>query len=114
MKRFFGFALTLVLFAAPAFAGTKPQTVTIPKNVQVGSTQLPAGDYKLTMTGSGSSVQVTLTQNQKAVVTFSAKIVAGKNEPGVETMTDGGVTVLESIQLRTVSLVLENAAHSGQ
>ena len=114
MKRFFGIALTLALFAAPAFASTKPQTVNIPKNVQVGSTQLPAGDYKLTMTGSGSSVQVTLTQNEKAVVTFSAKTVAGKYEPGIETMTDGGVTVLETIQLRTVSLVLENASHSGQ
>ena len=114
MKRFFGIALTLVLFAAPAFASMKPQTVTIPKNVQVGSTQLPAGEYKLTMTGSGPSVQVTLTQNEKAVITFSAKAVNRKNDPGVETMTDGGVTVLESIQLRTVSLVLESAAHSGQ
>ena len=114
MKRFFGFALTLVLFAAPAFAGTKPQTVIIPQKVQIGSTQLPAGDYKLTWTGSGSSVQVTLTQNEKAVVTFSAKAIEGKYEPGVETMTDGGVTVLETIQLRTVSLVLENASHSGQ
>jgi hypothetical protein len=114
MKRFFGIALTLVLFALPAFAGTKPQTVIIPQKVQIGSTQLPAGDYKLTWTGSGSSVQVTLTQNEKAVVTFSAKAIEGKYEPGVETMTDGGVTVLETIQLRTVSLVLENASHSGQ
>ena len=114
MKRFFGFALTLVLFAAPAFAGTKPQTVTIPKNVQVGSTQLPAGDYKLMLTGSGSNVQVTLTQNEKAVVTFSAKAIAGKYEPAVETMNENGVNVLEIIQLRTVSLVLESASHSGQ
>ena len=44
MKRFFGIALTLVLFAAPAFASKKPPTVTIPAAVQVGSTQLPAGD----------------------------------------------------------------------
>ena len=114
MKRFFGIALTLVLFAAPAFAGMKPQTVTIPRTVQIGSTQLPAGDYKLTWTGSGSNVQVTLTQNEKTIVTFSAKAVEGKNEPGVETLTDGGVNILETIQLRTVSLVLENATHSGQ
>jgi hypothetical protein len=114
MKRFFGIALTLVLFAAPAFAGMKSQTVTFPRTVQIGSTQLPAGDYKLTWTGSGSNVQVTLTQNEKTVVTFSAKAVEGKNEPGVETLTDGGVNILETIQLRTVSLVLENASHSGQ
>ena len=30
MKRSFGFALMLVLFAAPAFAGNKPSTVDIP------------------------------------------------------------------------------------
>jgi len=114
MKRFFGFALTLVLFAAPAFASKKPQTVTIPETVQVGSTQLPAGDYKLTRTGSGSNVQVTLTQNEKAVVTFSARAVEGKNNPGVTTENQGGVVVLEAIQLNSVSLVLEGAPRSGQ
>jgi hypothetical protein len=57
MKRFFGIALTLVLFAAPAFASKKPPTVTIPAAVQVGSTQVPAGDYTLAWTGSGSNVQ---------------------------------------------------------
>jgi hypothetical protein len=115
MNRFFGFALMLVLFTAPAFAANnKPQTVTIDETVQVGSTQVPAGDYKLTWTGAGPDVQATLAQNNKAVVTFSAKAVAGKNSPGVDTETKGGVTVLESIQLSKLSLVLEGATNSGQ
>jgi hypothetical protein len=114
MKRFFGFALMLVVFAAPAFGSKKPATVNIPAVVQVGTTQLPAGDYKLTLTGSGSTVQATLTQNGKAVVTFSAKTVDGKNTPGVETSTQGGVQTLQIIRLSNLSLVLDGTTQSGQ
>jgi hypothetical protein len=114
MKRFIGLALSLVLFAAPAFAGKKPPTVTIPMNVQVGSAQVPQGDYQLTWTGSGSNVQATLTQKGKAVATFPAKVVTGKGDPGVGTYAQGGHAFLESIQLNNLSLVLASAPHSGQ
>ena len=114
MKRFLGFALMLVVFAAPAFGSKKPATVTIPTPVQVGTTQLPAGDYKLAWTGSGSAVQATLTQAGKTVVTFSAKAVDGKNTPGIETSTQSGNVSLKIIRLDKVSLVLDGAAQSGQ
>jgi hypothetical protein len=115
MKRFFGFALMLAMVAAPAFGSSKKSpTVTIPTTVQVGSTKVPAGDYKLTWTGSGSNVQATLTQNQKAVVTFSAKVIDEKSAPGVETNTQGGADVLNIIHLSNVSLELEGAPSSGQ
>ncbi len=104
----------LVLFAVPAFAGSKATTVTIPSNVQVGSTQLPAGDYKLTWTGSGANVQATLLKNEKAVITFSAKMVQGKSDPGVETYTQGGASTLLVIHTNNFSLDLENAPQSGQ
>jgi hypothetical protein len=114
MKRYFGFALMLAMVAAPAFGGTKPQTVVIPEKVTVGTTQLPAGNYKVSWTGSGPAVQVTLTKDQKTVLTFAAKTVEGKNNPGVTTNTAGGVDTLISIQLRDVSLELEGATTSGQ
>jgi hypothetical protein len=114
MKRFFGFALTLVLLAAPAFASKKAATVSLPWAVQVGSTQVPAGEYQLALAGSGSEVQVTLAQNGKTVATFSAKAVAGKYNPGVETNKLGGVIVLDTIYMNDVSLVLDSASHSGQ
>ena len=114
MKRFIGSALMLVLLAAPAFGSMKPQTVIIPENVQVGSTQLPAGTYKLAWTGSGSNVQATLTQDGKAVVTFSARAVEGKNNPGVDIYTHGGVVNLEAIYLSSISLALEGAPKPGQ
>jgi hypothetical protein len=114
MKRSFSFALMLVLFAAPVFAGKRTPTVVIPVNVQVGSSQLPAGDYKLTWTGSGSNVQATLTQNQRAVITFSAKLVEGKNAPSVETDTHGGAPILDVIHTDDFSLILEGTPQSGQ
>jgi hypothetical protein len=114
MKRFFGIALTLVLLAAPAFAGKKAATVSLPWAVQAGSAEVPAGDYHLTIAGSGSDVQVTLTQNGKTVATFSAKAVAGKYNPGLETNKAGAVIVLDTIYLSDVSLVLNNTKHSGQ
>jgi hypothetical protein len=114
MKRSFGFALMLVLFAVPAFAGNKPATVVIPQNVQVGSTQLPAGQYELTWTGSGSKVQATLLQNQKTVITFSAKMVEGKNDPGVETDSQGGAAILDVIRTSKFSLILDGGPQSGQ
>ncbi|MDR3799188.1 MAG: hypothetical protein P4K93_13615 [Terracidiphilus sp.] len=114
MKRSFGFALMLVLFAVPAFAGNKAPTVVIPGNVQVGSTQLPAGQYELTWTGSGSKVQATLLQDKKTVVTFSAKMVEGKNDPGVETNSQGGALILDVIRTNKFSLILDGGPQSGQ
>jgi hypothetical protein len=115
MKYFAGFASMLVLLVAPAFgAGSKPQNVVIPQNVQVGSTQLPAGTYKLAYTGTGN-VQVTLTQAGKTVLTFPAKEI-DKNtvNPGVDLITNGGVTNLQAIHLSKVSFELNGAPQSGQ
>ena len=116
MNRLAVFASMLVLLSAPAFGkNTKPQTVIIPQNVQVGSTQLSAGTYKLAWTDSaGSDVQVTLTQAGKTVLTFAAKAVEQKNNPGLNLNTNAGVTTLESINLDKVSLQLEGAPHPGQ
>ena len=115
MSRLAAFASMLVLLAAPAFgAGNKPQTVIIPQAVQVGSTQLPAGTYKPAFTGTGSDVQVILTQAGKTVLTFAAKAVEQKNNPGVDLITNAGVTTLEAINLDKVSLQLEGATHPGQ
>jgi hypothetical protein len=115
MKRFCGFALLLVLFSVPAFASRNSQTVNLTENVKVGSTQIPAGDYKVTWTGSGSNAQVTLAQGGKAFVTVPAKVVEEKhNLSGFTINTKDGADVLETIELSNVSLVLEGAPTSGQ
>jgi hypothetical protein len=107
MKRLFGFLFVCALLAVPALAANKPQTVNIPAAVQVGTTQLPAGDYKVTWTGSGSSAQVTLAKKGVAPVTVPAKVVEQKNvHKGVSTSTQDGKQVLQTILLSNVNLVL--------
>jgi hypothetical protein len=117
MKRFISFASVLLLASAPLFAaaGNKPQTVIIPENVAVGSTKLPAGSYKLIYSGTGTDVQVTLTQAGKTVATFAAKAVDKKTDnPGVGIYSDAGVANLQAIFLEKVSLEIVGAPHPGQ
>jgi hypothetical protein len=115
MKRFFGFALLLVLSCAPAFAGTNSQSLTIPTSVKVGTAQLAAGNYKVSWTGSGASAQVTIAKDGKTVATATAKVVDEKhNYNSVTTITQGGVNLIETIQLNKVSLVFGTAPTSGQ
>jgi YD repeat-containing protein len=113
MKRFFGFALMLAMIAAPAFGANKTQTVSFVEAVTVGTTQIPAGSYKLTWTGSGASVEATLTQGKKTIVTFTAKEIAGNSQRGLETLNINGVNRLQVIHMDKVGLQLENAAQAG-
>ncbi len=107
MKRLFEFALVCTLLTVPALAANKSQTVTVPVAVHVGSTVLPAGDYKVTWTATGSSAKVTLASKGVISVTVPAKVVEQKNgHPGVSTSTQGGQQVLETILLNNVNLVL--------
>jgi len=114
MKRFFGFALLLVLFAVPAFAGGKTQKVTIGAPVQVGSTQVAAGEYEISWTGTGSSVKVTLEKNGKTVVTFPATAAVINSMPGMETADQGGVARLQVLHLNKISFTVTSAPQSGQ
>lgn len=107
MKRIFGFVLACTFLSIPAFAANNSQTVSLPSAVQVGSTQLPAGDYKVTWTGTGDSAQVTLAKKGVQTVTVPAKVVAQKHDrTGVTTNSTGDKTILQVILLSKVSLVL--------
>lgn len=116
MKRFTGIASVLVLLATPMFGGSKkPQTIDIQRDVQVGTTNVPAGTYKLAWTGDGQKVQATLTQKGKPVATFAAKVSEAKNDSvGVGVATVSGVTKLETIYLNDVNLQVESAPQQGQ
>jgi opacity protein-like surface antigen len=116
MKRFFLYALMLVLFTAPAFAAKNSQSVSISQAVTVGSTQLPAGEYKVSWTGTGTDVQVTISRSGIAPVTVPAKLVESKHsQNGYMVNRQGGVDQLETLQLNKVSLVLQKTTTaSGQ
>jgi hypothetical protein len=115
MKRFFGFAMIVALLSVPAFAAKNSQTVKLATIVTVGSTQIPAGDCKVTWTVSGSSAQVTLAENGKILVTVPAKVVDQRNDSiSVATNSTNGSNVLMTINLDKVSLVLGSGPVSGQ
>jgi hypothetical protein len=115
MKRFLTYAMVAALVSVPAFAAKNSQSITLPETVKVGSAQLAAGDCKVSWTGTGDSVQVTFEQRGKAPVTVAAKLITEKhNNNGVLTNSQGGVDLLESIQLSNVSLVLQPSQVSGQ
>lgn len=114
MKRFLGYAAMLALVSAPAFAAKNSENITISQPVTVGTTQLPAADYKVSWTGTGNSAQVTLVHG-KSVVTVPAKLVEQKNNVNsVLTESKSGSNVLESINLKQVTLVFTSSPSSGQ
>ena len=111
MKRSFAIAFLLVLFALPSFAANKPQVVTFTGATQVGSTQLPAGEYKVTWTGTGKDVQVTIAAKGKPSVTAKAQLVNEKHDyTGVSVTKVNGTQVLDGILLPNVTLSLQSAS----
>lgn len=106
MRRFLGLFFICALLFVPAWAAKNSQNVTLTASVQVGSTQLPAGEYKVSWTGTGDSAKVTLAKKGAAPVTVPAKVVDQKNDhTGVATATQGGKEVLQAILLSNVNLV---------
>jgi hypothetical protein len=118
MKRFFGFAVLLSLVAIPAFAAKNEQSVTFANTVTVGATKLPAGEYKISWTGTAPNVQVTIVQRDArhpVTVTAPAKLVDEKHSSVQFTTGDqSGVTTLQQLQLKSVSLAFTSAPASGQ
>ena len=114
MKRFFGYALMLALAAAPAMAAKNSSSFNLGQNVKVGATDIPAGNVKVSWTGTGDAVQVTLSSSGKSV-TVPAKLVSEKNgHKGYVVNNKSGVDELQTIQLNDVSLQLQGGAASGQ
>ena len=118
MKRLSYCALILALLSAPAFAAKNSQSVSFPDAVTVGSTQLPAGDYKVTWDGTGSNVQVTLQQqgvSHPATTTVAAKVVEQKHDRGGYLIdSKGGVNTLETLQFSKFDVVLAGASAHGE
>lgn len=118
MKRLSYCALILALLSVPAFAAKNSQKVTFSDAVKVGSTQLPAGEYKVTWDGTGSTVQVTLEQQGKshpASATVVAKVVEQKNSRnGVTIDTKDGVKTVQSLKFDKFDVDLTGTTAHGE
>jgi hypothetical protein len=118
MRRLLSFAIVLSSLSIPAFAAKNSQTIQLPSAITVGSTKLPAGEYKLSWSGSAPDVQVTLEQKdvQKPhTVTLPAKMVVAKHDSTqLITNSQTGVLTLESVQLKDSTLSFTSAPAPGQ
>jgi hypothetical protein len=118
MKRFFAFAFIFALVSIPSFAASKSATVRFSSDVTVGSSKLPAGEYKISYDGAAPNVQVTLIQkgaSHPVTATVPAKLTDQKHEHiSMTTSSANGGNSLQSVQLKDVSLEFTTAPVSGQ
>jgi hypothetical protein len=81
--------VALVLLSASGWASDKMKVnIQIYEPVHVGSTQLAAGEYKMSWTETGTSAEVTFSQGKKVIATLPAQIAqvrSGYSEPAIET-----------------------------
>ena len=104
----------LALVSAPAFAAKNSEKITIGHPVTVGTTQIPAAEYKVTWNEAGSNTQVTLTHG-KSVITLPAKVVEQKhNVNSVRTDDAGAASILRGIDLSKVTVDFLSTPSSGQ
>jgi hypothetical protein len=110
MKKISLFLTLFAWMAVAAFAADSGSgKIHLDSAVKVGSDQLPAGDYKVSWTGTGDNAQVTLTQG-KVKATTSARVVAERRKSdAVGTKTDNGSLYLTEIQFKDTTLVLTPA-----
>ena len=109
MRRFASLIVLSTLIATAAFAAERGSgKIHLDSAVKVGSTELPAGEYKVTWTGSGRKSEVTLAQG-KTKVTVPAQVVeVRRNSDAVATKSENGSRVLSEIQFQKETLVLQN------
>lgn len=82
-------AVALVLLSASGWASDKMKAnIQIYEPVHVGSTQLAAGEYKMSWTETGTSAEVTFSQGKKVIATVPAQVTqvsSGYSGPAIET-----------------------------
>jgi hypothetical protein len=94
------------LLTSVSFAAENSKHLTIASPVQVGSTTLQPGDYNVTWSGNGPSVNVTFAKGKKTVATAPAKLenATPNNQTSVETTHASNNQELKKINWPHVSL----------
>ncbi len=107
MKRLSSLLILSTIISVAAFAADGGSgKLHLDNAVKVGSTELPAGDYKVMWTGSGDNAQVTLKQGKTAATATAQVVDVRRKSDAIATKTENGSTVLTEIQFRDKTLVL--------
>jgi hypothetical protein len=109
------FLLITLLFATALSAASKnTATITLRDAVTVGTSTLPAGEYKVTWTEPGADSKVTFAHGKTTVAVIPATIVAQQNASvSVLTATQGSTLVLNGLRLKTAEVTFGNTSKSG-
>jgi hypothetical protein len=116
MKKVERFVLSIALLALPltSFASTKiHKNITFDQPMNVASTQLKPGTYKMEWNGNGSNVEVSFVQNNKIVVTAPAQLVketTAYDGAIVTHKTSSGSNRLDQVEFKNAALNF----HGGQ
>jgi hypothetical protein len=110
MRRFASLIVLSTLIVTAAFAAESGSgKIRLDSAVKVGSTELPAGEYKVTWTGSGTNSEVTLAQGKTRVTAPAQVVEVHRNNDAIATKSENGSRVLTEIQFQKQTLVLQNA-----
>ena len=110
MKKISVVVTVFALLAVAAFAADSGTgKIHLDSAVKVGSEQIPAGDYKVSWTGTGDNAQVTLVQGKVSATTAAKVVDAKRRADAVVTKSDNGARVLTEIQFQNQTLVLNQA-----
>lgn len=108
------FSLLFMVFPLAALAAHNTGNVTLGDPVTVGSTVLPAGDYKVKWEGTGSDVKVSFLQGKKELASAPATVTAESSPydgAAVETQDQtNNSKILKQILFKNVSLTFEQGA----
>jgi hypothetical protein len=111
VKRFLLVALILGFTSLPALAANKSDNISIPEKFSVAGKEMPAGEYKVSWTASGSTVTVSLEQKgafKPITASAEATQVDAKNPySSYELDKSGGTPVLKTLLFKKFNLVFQ-------
>lgn len=110
MKRIWGiaFLFLVALCSLPLAAAKNSHSFVLSADVRVGDVQVPQGQYNVIWTEpAGSQVQLTLKADGEKPITLPARVIAEKrDEAGVTTFDENGVTYLQDFHTREQTFIL--------
>lgn len=110
MKKTFLFLTLAVLMSVAAFAADSGTgKIHLTSAVKVGSVELPAGEYKVSWTGTGDNAQVSLKQGKVSTTTTARVVDVKRPSNAFVVKNDNGARVLSEIQFEDKTLVLNPA-----
>ena len=121
-KYFAVIAVFCLITTAGLFADSKSKdrgNLNLANPVQIGSTQVAPGDYKVEWSGTGDNVQVNILKGKKVIATTEGKLVElpkkAENSSVTTKALDNDTRALMEIQFdnRTESLVFDQSGTAG-